>query len=264
MRCLRIGLASALVFSLMPPLPAFAAEEIPRALVNDFVSAAGNLPALTLRTATDTVAMELQARRVCEVVTRPEMERAARARGLQAPYRDEDLQVLARELGAVVVVTGEIRSVEDRREGDRPAVEVGLIVRIRHVGLDEMINGAAERGSALEPSNGSKTRSALLMEAAHSAGVRAVARIADYRPLTGTILNREGSGIVVLNRGSSHGVRGKQEFVVFREGARVGRVQVYKLFPQFTEMRIVESTGGIQPQDRAVAIFPEPKFPPRR
>jgi hypothetical protein len=264
MRYLRIGLAAALLCVLLPPPPACADEERPRALVADFVSSAGNLPALALRAATDTVAMELQARNVCEAVTRPEMERAARTRGLQAPYRDEDLRVLARDLGAAVVVTGEIRSVEERREGGRPAIEVGLIVRIRHVALDEMINGAAERGSALEPADGSKTRSALLMEAANSAGVRAVARIADYRPLTGTILNSEGSGLVVLNRGSSHGVKGKQEFVVFREGARVGRVRVYKLFAQFTEMRIVESAGGIQPQDRAIAVFPEPKFPPRR
>jgi hypothetical protein len=259
-----MDIAAMLLLSLTLSLPAFAEEEMPRALVADFVSSAGNLPALALRTATDAVAMELQARKVCEVVTRPEMERAARARGLQPPYRDEDLRILARDLAAAVVVTGEIRSVEDRREGDRPVIEVGLIVRIRHVALDEMINGAAERGSAIEPSNGSKTRSALLMEAANSAGVRAVARIADYRPLTGTILNSEGSGIVVLNRGSSHGVKGRQEFVVFREGARVGRVRVYKLFPQFTEMRVTESAGGIQPQDRAVAVFPEPKFPPRR
>lgn len=242
-------------------LPAWSvAEQPPRAIVADFVNTTKERAPGMTRLATDAVAVELNRRGVYRVLAQREMDRAARERGLHAPYNDDDLAALAKELDVDLVVTGEIRQAETRVRDRQREVAVGLVVRVRSIALGEMVNGAAERGTALDPPDGSKTEGVLLMDAVTSAAIRAANRIADYKPIVGTVLNSTGHDIIVLNRGAGYGVRGKQEFVVFRDGGRVGRVKVFKVYSSYTELTVLDAPGGIRPEDKAVAIFPEPTF----
>jgi hypothetical protein len=64
----------------------------------------------------------------------------------------------------------------------------------------------------------------------------------------------------MLNRGVSHGVKARQEFIVYRGSKRVGRVQARKPSSSYTELTVLENSGGIQPQDRVVSLFPEPRL----
>jgi hypothetical protein len=64
----------------------------------------------------------------------------------------------------------------------------------------------------------------------------------------------------MLNRGAGHGVKKDQVFVVYRNGIAVGRARAARVSQTYTELRVTDNTLGIQPQDRAAAIFPEPKF----
>lgn len=233
---------------------------LPRALVADFANVSRDRSAMTARIASDTVAMELTTCDIYSVLARQEVERAAKRIGLAAPYSHDDLLALAKELEVDYLVTGEIRHVDARTRDGKHQLEVGLIVRVYAVALGEMINGAAERGIASNAPGGRKSDGELLMDAAISAAVRAVSRLRDYRPIEGTILNSQGRDVVILNRGLGHGVRKRQEFLVFRDRVRVGRLRVLKVFPSYAELTVVESAGGIRPEDQALAVFPEPKF----
>jgi len=238
-------------------------RDLPRAIIMDFANASKDQHAMTVRIATDTVALELTTRNIYNVLARQEVERVAKRLGLNSPLNQDDLVVLAKELGIDLLVTGEIRYVETRMRDRKREIEVGLIVRVYNVALGEMMNGAAERGIATDAPEGRKSDGEMLMDAAASAAVRAVARLKDYRPITGTILNSQGHDVIILNRGVGHGVRKKQEFLVFRDNVRVGRLRVLKVYPSYAELTVVESTAGIRPEDQALAVFPEPKFPPR-
>lgn len=242
------------------PHTVLAQKDVPRAIIADFVNTSRDRHSTLAPTAADALAVELMKRDVYDVVSRAEMDRTAKGLGLRAPYRDDDLQKIAREIKAGLIITGEIASVENiSRDGQR-GIEVGLIVRVKDVDLEDLINGAAVKAFSTESSDGQKTEGAQAIDAVTAAGFRAVQRIAAYQPITGTILNNGGSRGLVLNRGSGHGVKRRQEFIIFRNGIPVGRARVTSVSPSYSELLVENNTLGIQGQDRALAVFPDPKF----
>src|SRR2546427_10605177 len=120
--------------------------------------------------------------------------------------------VMAREHDASLIMNGEVRYVDFRIKDDQKEIEVGLVVRVRRLALDELVNGAAERAVASDAKKGAKPEILMTLDAAADAAARAVSRIAAYRPVEGTVMNTAGKGFVVMNRGAGHGVKGKQEF----------------------------------------------------
>src|SRR5437762_14240491 len=99
------------------------ADILPRAIVADFENVSRDRHTAIARTATDAVAVELSRRNVYEVVGRQELDRVARTRGIQPPYREQDLRVMARELDASLIVTGEVRHVDFRIKDDQKEIE---------------------------------------------------------------------------------------------------------------------------------------------
>ncbi len=232
----------------------------PRAIVVDLANLSSAKYALLQRSTTDSLVNELVKRDLFEVASRKEVDDAAKARGMRPPYSDRDLGVVARDIGARFVITGELREADIRTVGGTREYLLGLVVRVRDIQLDEVVNGAAEWGDAPEPPDGRSSDGLLYVEAAASAAFRVVARLEDHKPIEGTIMNSLGPAKLVMNRGMGHGVRGKQEFVIYRDGRRVGRARVFKAFGDFTELVPIDATGGIRPEDRALAVFPEPKL----
>ncbi len=234
-----------------------------RAIVADVTNASRDRHTMTNRAATDALAMELTKAGAYEVVSRSELERAAKDHHLQPPFGPDDVAAIAKDVGAEVLVTGEIHHVDFRVRDRQKEYEVGLIVHAKDIGLGETVNGAAARGFAYDALDGHKPEALLIMEAAQSAAARAAEQMASFRPIVATILNTAGFGRILMNKGAGDGIRPRQEFVALRYGARVARLRVVYVHPQDSELAIVENTGGIQPQDIAVALFPEPKFGPR-
>lgn len=244
---------------IVPALTVTAQSKGPaRAIVADFYNASQDRHTTLIRIVTDAVALELHKAGAYEVVARQEVDRAMKARRLEPPYHETDLAAIGKELDSQIVVTGEIHHVQIRTKGGQKEVEVGLIVRVRDTALGELVNGAAERGTVVD--TGGKPEVLMVMDAASNAAYRAAARLAAYRPVMGTILNTAGRGPVVINRGSGHGIQRKQEFVVFRDGFRVGRIRVQTIHPSYAEMEVLDGTGGIRPEDKALSIFPDPRF----
>src|SRR5579872_6126913 len=259
---IRWGSAAALALFAFPPL--CHAADMPVAIVAPFANMSRDRHTILGTAATDAVASELKKRNIYEVITSRELDRAMANRGLSFPLSDDDLAALAKDLSANLVVTGEVRFVDARSKGGQREVEAGLLVRVRDAAGGELVNGAAERAVVTVPAGGVKTDAELAVDALGLAALHAASRIEEYQPITGTIMNSggigNGSGIgaMMLNRGSSHGVKPHQEFIVYRGGVRVGRVRAEKLSASYTELAVLDNSG-IQPQDRALSIFPEPK-----
>jgi len=233
--------------------------DVPVVLVADFTNLTKDKHALILQAAADGVAAELKKRGVYEVISRSQVEKTAANRGMRPPYSAEDYVQVAKDLGAELIVSGEIREVYGSIKGVEREVEVGIVVRVKDTESGDMVNGAATRGSVTAP-GGSKSEGELGIDAAALAATRAVTQIESYKAITGTIMNSVGNGPLMLNRGATHGVKSKQEFIVLRAGKHIGRVQARKPSSSYTELNVLENNAGIQPQDRVIALFPEPKL----
>jgi TolB-like protein len=245
--------------------PSFAGDTgrtvLPVVIVADFVNDSKTFHSTTARTATDAIAVELDKHHVYEVVTRREIDKAARERGLHAPYSTDDLRRVAKDMSVNYIVSGEVHHVDRVIQDKILGYEVGLIVRVRDVDSGELVNGAAAVGFAGEGTDKNKTLGVLEMDAVTEAAMRAVLKIGAYTPISGTVMSSPGNGPMVLNRGLGHGVKKHQEFLIFRKGINVGRASVGKVSGSYSELNVLDNSLGIQPQDQALSIFPEPKFP---
>lgn len=235
-------------------------KSAPRALVADAVSSVPDPHGVVARSATDALASALNRQGVYSVIAASALERAARARRLEPPYEPSELRALAGELKADFVLTSDVQRITRRTKDGRVWIEVGLIVHVREAETWELANGAAELVAVHDAAEADHSSSLPYMEAAVAAAERCAARIAGYRPIVGTVLNSSGSDILVINRGAEHGVRPRMEFRVFRRGQPVGRVRVFKVMGGYTQVKRMEGAGGIGPEDRAVAVFPEPRL----
>jgi hypothetical protein len=253
-----------LVAAICLVLPAIAnAQDAPkpqRAVLAGVVNSTKDRHTIMLRTTADALRMEFIKNNTYDVVPWPEIEHAAKLLKMENPSTEDDFIAIAKKVDAPFVIIGEIKSIDIRTRDKAKEVEVSLVVRVRDAASDDLINGAAERGDARDAPNGKKTEALMIVDAAESAAVRCAARIASYKPLDGTILNSPGNGPIVLNRGMGHGVKAKQEFSVYRGGIKVGKLQVGKVFPQYSELGVVQNLAGIQPGDHVVSVFAEPRF----
>jgi hypothetical protein len=120
------------------------------AVVLDFENRAGKEGEPLVRTATDTVAVELASTLRYEVLKRSEVERSAKGLGLRPPYDRIDQSKLAKALGADVIVTGEIAFVRRDTKRKPPQTRVGLRVRVIDPESGELIGGGASVGIAEE------------------------------------------------------------------------------------------------------------------
>lgn len=257
---MRVLLSIALTFQLASCALAQDAPKPVRAVLAGVVNSSKDRHTIMLRTTADALRMELSKNGTYEVLPWSEVEHVAKLLKIGTPQTEDEYIAIAKKAEAQVVIVGEIKSVDIRTRDKAPEVEVSLVVRVRDAMTDELVNGAAERGTARDVKGGGKTEALMIVDAAESAASRCVGRLANYRPVEGTILNSPGNGPIVLNRGMGHGLKSKQEFAVFRGGVKVGRLQVGKVFPQYSEMGVIENIAGIQPGDHVVSIFPEPKF----
>jgi TolB-like protein len=236
-----------------------APDEPAVAIVADFANTSRDRHMIVAQAATDAVATELKKRGVYDVVSRREVDKTAAKLGIRQPYAPEDYTRIAKELGATLIVSGEVREINASIRGTERQVEVALVVRAREAETGDMLNGAAVKAIASAP-GGAKSEGELGIDAAALAANRAASQMEAYQPITGTIMNSVGNGPIMLNRGVSHGVKAKQEFIVLRAGKRVGRVQARRPSSSYTELDVLENGGGIQPQDRVISLFPEPRF----
>ncbi len=235
-------------------------QKKPRALIMELANHTSQPRQLVSSSASDTLALELTKKDVMEVIATSEILRIVKERHMTAPLSFEDAKIIARELNAQLIVTGDVRVSDiEEKDGKRHA-RVGIVVEVYSIPLEDEISGGAEYGHAEGLNDGKKPDGVLFMDAAISAATRVAQRIAAYNPIRGQVLNSSNSDVIVLNRGLGHGVQKRQEFILLRNGVKVGRAKASKVFPNYTELKVLDNSFGIQPQDIAIAVFPEPKL----
>ncbi len=215
------------------------------------------------RYATDAVAVELVSSARYDVIKRDDVLRTASELGYRAPYDKPQLSRIAQQLGANGIVTGEISYVRaDSKKGTDKSVSVGVKLRITDASSGELLNGAAEVGTAFAKPGLSDT-DLLSQEAVSKSVVAAIKRIVTFTLPEGIILSSVGEAKslqVLINRGSRDGIQEGMELIVLRDKVRVGKLRVTKVLPTDSECVPIDNTLGLRPQDKVSAVFPMPDF----
>src|SRR5207249_1682235 len=110
--------------------------------------------------------LELTRSGAYEVISRQEVERTAKSEGILLPLNETDAARLAKVLDVPLLITGEIREIGVRKRDGQREIEVGLVVHVKDVALGELVNGSAERGTALSDGSPKRPDVVALMDAA--------------------------------------------------------------------------------------------------
>lgn len=225
-------------------------------IVLEFENKSGVPGDLYTRLATDAVAVELAADSRFEVLRRDEVNKQIRELGLRPPLNWISQRKLAQALGATVIVDGALEFIKDDTKAKPRMISVGMTVRLTDVSSGELIAGAAQVGVAKAGAGASDTH-VLTTEAISSIGA-SIPRLALAQSTPdGIVMSSDSFGrarIRMINRGATHGVKKGMKFMVLRAGARIGTAEAANVFPQHSEIRILEGDNLIRTEDRIRAI----------
>ena len=226
------------------------------AIVLDFENKSGMMGEQLSRLATDAVAVELANSGRFEVLRREEVNKQIREIGLRSPLDSVARRKLGQALGATVIVDGAVEFVKDDVKAKPRTVSVGLTVRISEVSSGELIAGAAQVGIA-KAGPGVSDVHTLVTEAVSKVGETAPRLAFSQSTPDGIIMSTDSFGRArarMINRGARHGVKKGMKFMVFRDGIRIGTAEALDVFPQHSEVRILEGDNLVKSEDRIRAI----------
>jgi hypothetical protein len=251
---------------LLPGLAGAQVNRIPQVAVLDFgvyvdVLRSGNISGRMLsREATDAVVNEMTRTGRFDIVPREQVTQQAETLGLSRPYNEIALQRLGQALGADYVATGVVTRLS--RDKKTSALQTSVIMLMTDPATGEVANAAAGTGVALPLQAGSKIADNLPVEqvmqgqALGDAAFQLVRTLNNYRLPEAAVLMTSDNTEVRLNRGSRDGIQPGQEFLVFRQGERVGRIRVTRVYGTESYAAITDIGRGIRPEDKARAVFP--------
>ncbi len=200
------------------------------------------------------------------VVERAEMPDAAKALGLRLPafplqpadFRDDEWLRLGHELNTDAVVSGEVRSVQDRKKGTRVAVSF----LFRDVKDGETINGGSDE-LTVEP-YARESDDAALRRTAVLAAQSAVQEMLKRPAVITTVLQVQGDTVLV-GGGRRDGLKPGDELNVYRYTTRgytrSGRIRITHT-DETKANAVVITNQGIAPEDVArKAYLPNARKP---
>lgn len=240
----------------LTPVPA-AAQQAARGTVAvvDFTVRPGLQQALLSRAATDAVAMELS-RAGFNVLPRTQVQNALQELSLEPILDRLGVMKLGKTLAVDSIVSGEVVAVT--LEGSPRTARVTILVRVTDVASGEDVNGAAVTGQSNPRVGYVGDDDQLIREAISNAALQAATTIASYTIPEATVLNTVGTDEVLLNRGTRSGIQTGMEMIVLRGRDVVGRIRITRPSTSDAIGKVISSTLGIQPEDRARAVFKLP------
>ncbi|MES2458937.1 MAG: CsgG/HfaB family protein [Armatimonadota bacterium] len=255
-----------LVSTLLPGLAGAQVNRVPQVAVIDLGVYADILRnsnvsgRLLSRQATDAVVNEMIRTGRFDIVPREQVSQQAEALGLNRPYNEIALQRLGQALGVDYIATGAVAALE--RDKKTNALRTSVVMLLTDVNSGEYANGAVGLGIALPPKSVSEAIKDLPVEqvmqdqAIGDAAFVLVRKLNNYRLPEATVLLTTANTEVRLNRGIRDGIQEGQDFVIFRQGERVGRVRITRVYDIESYATIIDIGRGIRPEDKARAIFP--------
>lgn len=266
-RSLCYALVLALVSTLAPtPLvkPA-SAQLMPQYSVGvaDFFNESGVQGDLLARLATDAVVVEMSKTNRYDVsITRSMMKTKMEELGMHAPLTKLDLVRLGEALSADAMLEGSIKSIQLAGSGPTRRASVTLVCQMIDQASGEIINGAVQTGQSSARVGYTPDDNSLIAEAINGAAFLAVKTMIDYVIPEATVMMNIGDSQVMINKGQRDGVKPGMRMIVLRDKEIIGYIDVTSASPMDAMTKVIKSMRGIQPQDKARAIFEMPMVSP--
>lgn len=226
--------------------------------VLDFINRSGYGGNDVGRQASDSFVVELGKSNRYEVSPRQDTLAGLENLGLTLPLDKIGMQKLGRDRNVDAVVSGEVLTVAFDNKPRRATVSV--IVRVVDAISGELTNGAIAQGTSTPRPVGAGDDDSLVNQAIDNASFTAVRQITSFNLPKATILNNVDTTNVLINKGSRDGVYDGLNMLVTRGDAEVGRIRVSNVQPDQSTATVTDRGLGIQPQDRATAIYQLPSY----
>jgi len=262
-RSLCYALVLALVATILPtPLAKPAcAQLMPTYSVGvvDFVNESGVMGDSLARLATDAVVVEMSKTNRYDVsLTRTMMKQKMEELGLRPPLTKLGLVRLGEALFADAMLEGAIKSVSIAGSGPTRRASVSLVVQMIDQASGEIINGSVQTGTSSARVGYTADDSSLITEAVNNAAFLAVKTMIDYVIPEATVMVNMGATQVMINKGARDGVKPGMRMIVLRDKEIIGYIDITSADPTDAYGKVIKSMRGIQPQDKARAIFEMP------
>lgn len=262
-RSLCYVLVLALVSTLAPtPLVAPASAQLMPTYavgVADFINESGVQGELLSRLATDAVVVEMSKTNRYDVsITRSMMKSKMEELGLRAPLTKLDLVRLGEALSADAMLEGSVKSIQLAGSGPTRRASVTLICQMVDQASGEIINGAVQTGQSSARVGYTADDNSLIAEAINAAAFLCVKTMIDYVIPEATVLMNIGDSQIMINKGARDGIKPGMRMIVLRDKEIIGYIDVTSTSPMDAMTKVIKSMRGIQPQDKARAIFEMP------
>ncbi len=261
-RSICYALVVALVSTVMPPLTQQAgAQLMPTYSVGviDFANESGVQGDLLARLATDAVVVEMSKSNRYDVsITRTMMNAKMEELGLRSPLSKLDLVRLGEVLSADAMLQGSIRSVQLAGSGPTRRASVTIVAQMIDQASGEIINGAVQTGTSSARVGYTADDNALVAEAVNAAAYLVVKTMTDYVIPEATVMMNIGESQVMINKGVRAGIKPGMRMIVLRNREIIGYLEVTGTSPDDAYAAVLKSMRGIQPEDKARAIYDMP------
>jgi len=259
--CYALVLALVSTFAPTPLAKPASAQLMPTYSVGvaDFVNESGVQGELLARLATDAVVVEMSKTNRYDVsITRSMMKTKMEELGLHPPLTKLDLVRLGETLSADAMLQGSVKSIQLTGSGPTRRASVTLICQMIDQASGEIINGAVQTGQSSARVGYTADDNSLIAEAINGAAFLAVRTMIDYVIPEATVLMNIGESQVMINKGSRDGIKPGMRMIVLRDREIIGYIDVTSASPMDAMTKVIKSMRGIQPQDKARAIFEMP------
>jgi len=227
--------------------------------VVDFVNESGVQGQLLARLATDAVVVEMSKTNRYDVsITRAQLANEMEKLGLHPPLSKLGLVRLGEALQADAMLEGSIKSVSLAGSGATRRASVTLVVQMIDQASGEVINGAVQTGTSSARVGFTPDDDSLITEAINNAAFLCVKTMIDYVIPEGTVLMNIGESMLMINKGARDGMKPGMRLIILRQREIIGYVVVQKVSATSCDAKVMKSMRGIQPEDKARAIFDMP------
>lgn len=229
--------------------------------VTDIINQSGVYGDMLARQATDAIVVEMSKTSAYNGsigITRKMINDAMGKLDVRPPLDKVNIVRLGEELNADAILEGVIKSVRIEGNGPTRRASVSLMVQLVDQASGEVINGAVQTGTSSSRVGYSADDEALVTEAVSKAAFQVVKTMVDYVIPVATIQMNIGSDQVMLNRGVRDGIKPGMRMIVIRGREIIGYIEVREVNPTDSVAKVVKSMRGIQPEDKAKAIYEMP------
>jgi hypothetical protein len=232
--------------------------------VLDFANPSGYGSSDVGRLASDSFVVQLAKLNRYTVLPREQLLTGIQNENLTPPLNLTSIERLGQSLGVDAIVAGEISSISFSR--DRRQAKVSIAVRVIDPKSGYLLNGALAEGLSNPRPIPVDDEEQLVNEAFGNAAFNAVKQLSKFDLPVATVIisgNNTLNGhnvTVTINKGTRDGIYSGLDMLISRRGQYVGTIRVAEPTDNDANAEITDLGLGIEPGDRATAIFHMPVY----